>query len=163
MAGPVTRDEFDELVREVEGEKIVTRHILEQTRRNGDDLAAVKSRLDRHDQRFDLVEREIRGLRNEIRGLPDELPTIVGDVVREALRERERVANSPGALGTWLAAATNVAGQGSMSTAAPTSLERRLECKKSCSCAKSSKPYKGDVLTGYQVVPGPPRSKVRWI
>ena len=26
---------------------MVTRHILEQTRRNGDDLAAVKSRLDR--------------------------------------------------------------------------------------------------------------------
>jgi tetrahydromethanopterin S-methyltransferase subunit G len=97
MATEVTRDEFDHfktrvdiVEREVEGEKIVTRHILEQTRRNGDDLAAVKSRLDRHDQRFDVVEREIRGLRNEIRGLRDELPTIVGDVVREALRERDR-------------------------------------------------------------------------
>jgi tetrahydromethanopterin S-methyltransferase subunit G len=97
MATEVTRDEFDHLKtrvdiveREVEGEKMVTRHILEQTRRNGDDLAAVKSRLDRHDQRFDVVEREIRGLRNEIRGLRDELPTIVGDVVREALRERDR-------------------------------------------------------------------------
>lgn len=32
---------------EVEGEKAVTRHILEQTQRNGDDLAALKSRLDR--------------------------------------------------------------------------------------------------------------------
>ncbi len=95
MATEVTRDEFDHLKtrvdvveREVEGEKMVTRHILDQTRRNGDDLAAVKSRLDRHDHRFDAVEREIRGLRNEIRGLRDELPTIVGDVVREALRDR---------------------------------------------------------------------------
>jgi phage shock protein A len=31
---------------EVEGEKLVTRHILEQTQRNGDDLAAVKARVD---------------------------------------------------------------------------------------------------------------------
>jgi uncharacterized protein YoxC len=31
---------------EVEGEKVVTRHILEQTQRNGDDLAAVKARVD---------------------------------------------------------------------------------------------------------------------
>ena len=38
----VTREEFEArggvLEREVEGEKLVTRHILEQTRRNGDDL-----------------------------------------------------------------------------------------------------------------------------
>ena len=49
-----TKDEFDNLrirvdvlEREVEGEKTVTRYILEQTRRNGDDLAAVKTRLAR--------------------------------------------------------------------------------------------------------------------
>ena len=35
------------LEQEVDGEKLVTRHILEQTRRNGDDLAAIKTRLDR--------------------------------------------------------------------------------------------------------------------
>jgi hypothetical protein len=39
----VTREEFEARVgvleREVEGEKLVTRHILEQSRRNGDDLA----------------------------------------------------------------------------------------------------------------------------
>jgi hypothetical protein len=29
--------------REIEGEKLVTRHILEQTRRNGDDLAAMRA------------------------------------------------------------------------------------------------------------------------
>jgi tetrahydromethanopterin S-methyltransferase subunit G len=60
MTTEVTKEEFDHLKarvdvveREVEGEKTVTRHILEQTRRNGDDLATVKSRLDRHDQRFE--------------------------------------------------------------------------------------------------------------
>ena len=50
MTVDVTREEFEARVgvleREVEGEKVVTRYILEQTR-NGDDLAAVKSRLDR--------------------------------------------------------------------------------------------------------------------
>lgn len=90
MPTEVTRDEFEQLKtrvhiveREVEGEKMVTRHILEQTRRNGDDLAAIKSRQDRHDQRFDNLESEVRSLRND-------LPTIVGEVVREVLRERDR-------------------------------------------------------------------------
>jgi hypothetical protein len=31
---------------EVEGEKLVTRYILEQTQRNGDDLAALRTRVD---------------------------------------------------------------------------------------------------------------------
>ncbi len=103
MAPDVTREEFDHLKarvgvveREVEGEKTVTRHILEQTRRNGDDLAAVKSRLDRHDQRFDNLEREVHGLRTDLHGLRadlhglrHELPTIVGDVMRDVMRERD--------------------------------------------------------------------------
>jgi uncharacterized protein YoxC len=82
MATDVTRGEFDHLSgraavleREVEGEKMVTRHILEQTRRNSDDLAAIKSRLDR-------VERKVDGLTKS-------LPTIVADVMREVLRERD--------------------------------------------------------------------------
>ena len=62
---------------------MVTRHILEQTRRNGDDLAAVKSRLDRVDQRFDGLERKVDGLTKD-------LPTIVGEVMREVLRERDK-------------------------------------------------------------------------
>ena len=45
MAADVTREQFVALEQEVEGEKLVTRHILEQTRRNGDDIAAVKTRL----------------------------------------------------------------------------------------------------------------------
>jgi len=89
MAEPVTRDEFTQLAvrvdileREVEGEKMVTRHILDQTRRNSDDLAAIKSRLDRFDQRFDNLERKVDGLTRD-------LPTIVADVMRDVLEERD--------------------------------------------------------------------------
>jgi len=97
MATDVTRDEFDHLrargdvvEREVEGEKTVTRHILEQTRRNGDDLAAVKSRLDRHDQRFDSLERRFDDLEHQVGSLRKDIPTIVGEVMRDVLRERAK-------------------------------------------------------------------------
>src|SRR5262249_30463502 len=104
MASDVTRAEFDHLKarvdvveREVDGEKTVTRHILEQTRRNGDDLAAVKSRLDRHDQRFDSLEsrfdgleRQFDGLERQVATLRKDIPSIVGDVMRDVLRERDK-------------------------------------------------------------------------
>lgn len=62
----VTREEFEARMRvlegDVAGEKAVTRHIFEQSRRNGDGLAAVKSeleaikvRLDHHDGEFVLL------------------------------------------------------------------------------------------------------------
>jgi len=94
MATDVTREEFghlatrtDVLEREVEGEKMVTRHILEQTRRNGDDLAAVKTRLGRVETRLDGVEGRLGGVEHKIDGLAHNLPEIVGDAVREAFRE----------------------------------------------------------------------------
>jgi chromosome segregation ATPase len=78
------------LEQEVEGEKVVSRYILDQTRRNGDDLAAIRSRLDRiearldrHDARFDRLEAELRSLRSD-------LPQIVAETMREVLRERDR-------------------------------------------------------------------------
>jgi hypothetical protein len=83
MAAEVTQEEFTALEREVEGEKLVTRHILEQTRRNGDDLAAVKSRLDR-------VELKLDGLERKFDGLSRNLPKIVGEVMRDVLDERDR-------------------------------------------------------------------------
>jgi uncharacterized protein YoxC len=103
MAEPVARDEFtqlagrvDMLEGEVEGEKMVTRHILEQTRRNSDDLAAIKSRLDRHDHRFDALEQKVDGLERKVDGLDlkfnrltRDLPTVVADVMRQVLRERD--------------------------------------------------------------------------
>jgi CII-binding regulator of phage lambda lysogenization HflD len=75
---------------------MVTRHILDQTRRDGDDLAAVKSRLDRFDQRFDSLEqrvdsldRKVDGLDLKVNHLTRDLPTIVADVMRQVLRERD--------------------------------------------------------------------------
>jgi uncharacterized protein YoxC len=87
MATEVTREEFEARVGvlegEVEGEKVVTRHVLEQTRRNGDDLAAIKTRLDRVETNLDKLTQSFDGLRRT-------LPTIVGDVMREVLSERDR-------------------------------------------------------------------------
>jgi predicted translin family RNA/ssDNA-binding protein len=97
MATEVTREEFIALEREVEGEKLVTRHILEQTRRNGDDLAAVKSRLDRVEQKLDGLERKFDGFERKFDGferkfdsLGRNLPKIVGAVMRDVLDERDR-------------------------------------------------------------------------
>ena len=81
----------------VEGEKVVTRYILDQTRRNGDDLVAIRTRLDRsegrldrHYTRFARLEAELLSLRTELRGLSGDLPGIVADTMREVLRERDR-------------------------------------------------------------------------
>lgn len=96
MATPVTREEFDELAEEVAGEKIVTRHILEQTRRNGDDLAALRTRTKRIEEKVDGLERRFDGLERRVDGLDRkfndfvrEFPGIVRDTMREVLRERD--------------------------------------------------------------------------
>ena len=100
MTADVGREEFkhletrvDVLEREVEGEKMVTRHILEQTRHNSDDLAAIKTRLDRVERKVDGLDSKIDGvesrLDNRIGSLERSLPKIVGDVMREVLRERD--------------------------------------------------------------------------
>jgi uncharacterized protein YoxC len=96
MTTDVTRGEFDHLKervdvieREVDGEKLVTRHILEQTRRNSDDLAAIKTRLDRVEQKVDGLGVEVSGLGLQVGGLTQSLPIIVADVMREVLRERD--------------------------------------------------------------------------
>jgi uncharacterized protein YoxC len=96
MTAEVTRDEFAHLEtrvsileQEVEGEKLVTRHILEQTRRNGDDLAGVKTRLDRVERKVDGLERKVDGLDRQFQDLRKTLPAIVSDAMREVLRERE--------------------------------------------------------------------------
>jgi uncharacterized protein YoxC len=95
MAANVTREEFQVLEREVEGEKLVTRHILEQTRRNSDDLAAVKTRLDRVegkvdgvDRKVDQLDRKVGQLDRKFDDLAKNLPGMVAEVVREVWRER---------------------------------------------------------------------------
>ena len=111
MPGPVTREEFDELVDEVRGEKTVTRHILEQTRRNSDDLAVLKTRTARVEEKVDGLDRKVDGLdarvgrlegkvdgldarvgrlEGKVDGLVRDLPRIVGDTMREVLDERDR-------------------------------------------------------------------------
>jgi hypothetical protein len=97
MADPVTREEFDELVDEVRGEKVVTRHILEQTRRNSDDLAVLKTRVARVEEKVDGLDRKVDGLdtrmgrlEGKFDGLVRDLPRIVGDTMREVLNERDR-------------------------------------------------------------------------
>jgi hypothetical protein len=96
LADDVTRQEFldlaarvDVLEREVEGEKMVTRHILEQTRRNADDLAAIKSRLERVERKVDGLASKVSSVDQKIDDLARTLPDIVGEAVREVLRERE--------------------------------------------------------------------------
>jgi DNA-binding FrmR family transcriptional regulator len=99
MPSDVTREEFEGRVgvleREVEGEKLVTRHILKQTRHNSDDLAAIKTRLDRVegkvdglDRKVDGVAQDLTGLRGMVTGLTTALPNMIGDVMRQVLRER---------------------------------------------------------------------------
>ena len=62
-------------------EKVITRHILEQTRRNSDDLAAIKTRLDRVERKVDVMDAKLDGLARN-------LPGIVADAVRAALPRR---------------------------------------------------------------------------
>ena len=70
MAEYVTREEFEARVgvleREVDGENLVTRHILEQTRRNADDLAALKTRLDRVERKVDDLGQKVDGLGQKV-------------------------------------------------------------------------------------------------
>ena len=95
MSTDLSRDEFDHLrdrvdvvEQKVEGEKLVTRHILEQTRHNGDDLAALKTRADRLERKLDGLDGKVEAVERKVDGLRRELPTIVADVMREVLRER---------------------------------------------------------------------------
>jgi len=109
MPADVTREEFNQLAtrvdvveREVEGEKMVTRHILEQTRRNGDDLAAIRTRLGRLEERLGNVEgklegvdlkglaRKVDGLDRKVDDLTKNLPAIVGEAVRGAIKPPRR-------------------------------------------------------------------------
>ena len=75
----------------------MTRHILEQTRRNADDLASIKARQNTHDARFDRIETRQSGhdarfdrLEAELRSLRRDLPGIIAETLREVLREERR-------------------------------------------------------------------------
>jgi chromosome segregation ATPase len=93
MASEVTREEFESRVgvleREVEGEKMVTRHILEQTRRNSDDLAAIKTRLDRVEGKVDSLDRKVDSLDRKIDAKVDGLARSLPGIVRDVLNDYE--------------------------------------------------------------------------
>ena len=97
MPGPATREKFDELLDEVRGEKVVTRHILEQTRPNSDDRAVLKTRVarveekvDTLDRKVDTLDRKVDLLDRKVDGLAKSLPGIIADTMREVLDERDR-------------------------------------------------------------------------
>lgn len=110
-APEVTREELKQVqdrvefvAQEVEGEKLLSRYILQQARQNGDDLAALKTRVGRVEEKVDRLEIEMRelrsdvnGLRSDLNGLRDEfrfsqsqLPGMIAEVMREVLRESKR-------------------------------------------------------------------------
>lgn len=110
-APEVTREELKQVqdrvefvAQEVEGEKLLSRYILQQARQNGDDLAALRTRagrveekVDRLEHKVDRLEVEMRELRSDLKGLRDEfrssqseLPGMIAEVMREVLRESKR-------------------------------------------------------------------------
>ena len=108
MTDTVTREEFKQregrvqvIEREADGEKRVTRYILDQVRHNADDLAVIKTRLDRMETDISHVKTDVGQLktdvahlktdvglsRAEVRTLRAELPKIIAETMREVLRE----------------------------------------------------------------------------
>jgi hypothetical protein len=97
MNGPtyVTHEEFEalrrELAGEVQGEKAVTRHILEQSRRNGEEFAAVKSRLDRVETKLDHLAIDVTIIKAELAHHTRLFDVLAQDMrfIRAALERRE--------------------------------------------------------------------------
>ena len=90
-------DRVEFVAQEVDGEKLLSRYILKQARQNGDDLAAVKTRVDRIEekvdrleQKVDRLESEVRGLRSDFNSSEEKLPGMIAEVMREVLRETKR-------------------------------------------------------------------------
>ncbi len=82
-------DRVEFVVQEVDGEKLVSRYILKQTRQNGDDLAAIKTRVERIEEKVEKLETEVRGLRSDFNSSQTKLPGIIAEVMREVLREKK--------------------------------------------------------------------------
>jgi archaellum component FlaC len=97
-------DRVEFVAQEAGGERLLSRNILKQARQNGDDLAGIKTRVDRIEEKVDRLETEMRGFRNDLNefrsdlgGLRSEfnsskekLPGMIAEVMREVLRETRR-------------------------------------------------------------------------
>lgn len=88
----VTRDEFTRLEarvstieQETEGEKMLSRYVLTQSRQNGDDLAALKTRVDRIEEKVDRLEQTVGHIGITLGALRRDLPSIVADAMRDVL------------------------------------------------------------------------------
>jgi tetrahydromethanopterin S-methyltransferase subunit G len=89
----VTRDEFTRLEarvstieQETEGEKMLSRYILTQARQNGDDLAVLKTRVDRIEEKVDRLEQTVGHIDLSLGAPRRDLPSIVVDAMRDVLR-----------------------------------------------------------------------------
>lgn len=90
----VTRDEFTRLEarvstieQEADGEKMLSRYILAQARQNGDDLSALKTRVDRIEEKVDRLEQTVGHIDVTLGALKRDLPSIVADAMRDVLRQ----------------------------------------------------------------------------
>ncbi len=71
----ITQDEFKRLdarvssvEQEADGERMLSRYVLNQSRQNGDDLAILKTRVDRIEGKIDQLEQRTRARGNRPRG-----------------------------------------------------------------------------------------------
>ena len=124
MSNYVTREEFEARMRvlenEVEGEKAVTRHVLEHARLNGDDLAAmkaqlahladdmvlVKTTLNSHGLRLNVLTQDVGLLRQEVEALRRDVRETRQETreIREEMRDmREEMRREFGAIRAALA------------------------------------------------------------
>ena len=79
---------MDELEAEVEGEKLVTRHIFEAVRRTETKVDRLETKVDDMDSRLTGVESDVAQVKSDVSGLRRDLPDVVGNAVRDAMREK---------------------------------------------------------------------------
>ena len=73
-----------ELVNDVEGEKMITRHVLEQCRRNGAEIAAVRVELNTIGLRIDNLAGDVteaRAALNRLNIISQDVTTLRGEVI----------------------------------------------------------------------------------
>jgi hypothetical protein len=87
MPAYVTREEFKVLQNEIEGEKLVTRHILQQTQLNSNDLATIMKQLEGVDLK--ALVRKVDNLEMRFSAFVRDFPATVAEIMREVLRERD--------------------------------------------------------------------------
>jgi hypothetical protein len=97
---------------EVEGEKLVTRHILEQTQRNGDDLGALKARVDHlsidvalvrgavtgHTALLNVLVQDVGQLRQETGGMRRDMGQLRQEMQRDMGQLRQEMQHDIGEL-----------------------------------------------------------------